>query len=236
MRRAELPTAGLLACAIGGCMQIEPDPDLPDVEVKWFSDNECQADTDRVVVVLQAADSGAEVTRLVVPCADASARLVDLPRTQYLVTAGLEDPTGLLMGYVENTVDLFDGLNEHVDAFFGRNPEAIFVTATWSFTPGASCASLHATSVQLDFLAEGSGASVGMPCEDGRIPPLSVGLFADTYTLSVRASDVEANAVAVAEDGPPIALAPGGIHDLGSFTLTPCGAECPGTGFVRVDR
>jgi hypothetical protein len=224
-RRVDRSVAAALAVAVGGCMRIYPDPELPDVKVEWFADGDCVATTDRVVVSLSAGDPAAEVGLVMAPCADASLRIADVARERYHVAATLEDGAGAMLGYYEEDVDLRDGLNERVSAFFGRGFETL-VRGAWTFDLGASCDSLSATQVAFGFAMPGEPAFTiaSEPCATGMIVQ-SIPLQG-TYVVSARAYAGN-GVVATAPDSAPLAFSPGQLVELGTFVLSPCGAACP---------
>ena len=57
MRRTERFAAfAFLSLALGGCMVIYPDPELPDVVARWYEDD-CHADSSNVVMTLAGVDT-----------------------------------------------------------------------------------------------------------------------------------------------------------------------------------
>lgn len=206
-------------------MRIYPDPELPDIKVEWFIDGDCVADTDRVAVSVMAGDPAVEVASATAPCADASLRLVNVARERYHVAATLEDAAGAMLGYYEEDIDLRDGLNERVSAFFGRGFETL-IRGAWTFDMGASCDSLSATQVTFQFAMPGEPAFAfaGAPCAAGMV--LQPVPLLGTYIVSARAIGNN-GVVAVSPDSPPIAFSPAQLVELGTLVLSPCGASCP---------
>lgn len=90
--RGDRWAAVAIALALGGCMRIYPDPELPDVLVEWSVEFECSEDTERVVVSLSAIDPAAEVGMVTVPCGDAGVRFDDVAPQRYRLAIRLEDP------------------------------------------------------------------------------------------------------------------------------------------------
>jgi hypothetical protein len=217
--------AAAVALALGGCMRIYPDPELPDIVVEWLAEHECEEDTDRVVVSLATIDPPAEVGRVAVPCRDASMRFADVARVRYHVAATLEDQAGVVYGGGQAELDLRDGLSERFFAFFGRVPGSNFRVA-WTFDLGASCASLPATMVVVRASMDGGGPPrfFSAFCE---APVLLDALTPEgTYTLTARAFGMN-GIVAASPDSAPLAVTRGTITDFGTLTLSPCGATCP---------
>jgi hypothetical protein len=225
LSRAERWPAVALAVALGGCMRIYPDPELPDVKVEWFPDGECEAASDRVVVSLTTGDPAAEVATITAPCSDAGVRIVDVARERYQVSARLEDEIGAVLSRYEQDIDLRDGLNERVSLFFNRGFDAI-VEASWQFDPGASCASLGATRVELGFGLPGEAPvfAIGDACELGGLAqPIQLqGDFVVT-ALAIAGDAV----VAASPESAPFSLVPGELVELGVLVLSPCGDMCP---------
>jgi hypothetical protein len=218
-------------------MRIYPDPELPDIQVEWFAESECIGASDRVVISLSTidptdaidpADPTVVAKVVTVPCAEAGVRFDDVARVRYRVSTRLEDPSGTVFGGRNEMIDLRDGFGERVVAFFGRSPEPNFRVA-WSFDMAASCASLDATQMVLHAaLSEGPIFFIYAPCD---APVFVQALpFDGTYTLTAHASTDLAE-VASSAPSAPFTITRGEIIDLGTLTLTPCGAACPSPGF-----
>jgi hypothetical protein len=203
-------------------MRIYPDPELPDVQVEWITDFQCLDDTDRVVVSLSTVDPAAEVGTVAVPCRDAGVRFDDVARVRYHLAAKLEDASGAVLGAQDDELDLRDGLSERVYAYFGRPPENNFRVA-WTFDMGASCEALSATLVLLRASLAGGGPEFyfDAPCEAPVF--LNAIPLEGTYTLTARAITTE-DVVATAPESAPFAITRGTVTDLGTLTLSPCGA------------
>jgi hypothetical protein len=214
-----------VALALGGCMRIYPDPELPDILVEWFAELDCSEDGDRVVVSLSAVDPAAEVGMVAVPCRDGGVRFDDVARARYHLAAHLEDTAGAPLGGYDTDIDLRDGLNERVSTFFGRAGGSNFRVA-WTFDMGASCAALSVTFMVLQAsIPDGEPLfSWNAPCE----APVFVDVIPipGTFTLSARAIAADA-VVATSPESAPFAVASGAIIDFGTLTLSPCGTACP---------
>jgi hypothetical protein len=228
LSRGERWAAAAIALGLGGCMRIYPDPELPDVRVEWDAEFECADATDRVVVSLSTVEPPAEVGMATVPCGDAGVRFDDVARVRYRLAARLEDATGAVFGGHDEDLDLRDGLNERVFAFFGRSFGTSFRVA-WTFDMGASCQALSATQVFLQASMPGGGPAFFFfaPCD----APVYVNAIPleGTYTLTARAI-ADNGVVAAAPESAPFTITPGAAIDLGTLTLSPCGAACPPLG------
>ena len=229
MSRGDRWAAVALALALGGCMRIYPDPELPDIELEWPADFSCSEDDgERVMVSLSTIDPVAEIDTATVPCRDGSVRFEDVARVSYRLESRLEDTTGTVLGSYDEVVDLRDGLSERVFAFFGRMPDSNFRVA-WTFDMGASCESLAVTSMQLLATEVGGGATFGFdaPCD---APAYRNSIQLDgTYTLTAYALAID-RAVAASPESAPFAVTRGVVADVGILTLSPCGAACPQLG------
>jgi hypothetical protein len=225
LSRGDRWAAAAVALALGGCMRIYPDPELPDVVVEWLAEIECLEDSDRVLVSLSAADPAAEVGMATVPCRDATVRFDDVARVRYRLAVRLEDAAGAVLGGNNGEVDLRDGLSERVFAFFGRAPDSNFRVA-WTFDMGASCEALSALSVLLVASMPGGGPMFyfNAPCD----APVFLNAIpvAGTYTLTARAFSEDA-VVAAAPASAPFDVTREALTDLGTITMSPCGAGCP---------
>jgi hypothetical protein len=212
------------ALAAGGCMRIYPDPELPDVVVEWQPQS-CAEDTDRVTMTLSTLEPEAEVATITVPCADEGATLPDVARLQYHLTTRLEDQAGEVRSTSEEEFDLRDGRNERVFAFFDLRPPINFRVG-WIFDPGASCASLAVT--EMSVRVSEPGGPVRFRYDAPCMPPdfLDMIPFPGVFTISVRAIATDA-VVATSPESAPFQIDPLGFTDLGTLSLTPCGAACP---------
>lgn len=221
---AVVALAALAALALGGCMRIYPDPELPDVAVEWEADFECSGAGDRVVVSLSALDPAAEIGTVAVPCRDGSARFDDVERLRYFVAAKLEDPEGMVLGSQDEEIDLRDGLSKRFFAFFGRAPESNFRVG-WTFAMGASCESLSATSVQLLVEIPGMGPFFFFQTSCDAAGFMNAIPREGTYSLTARAVAID-TVVAVSPESAPFTITNGTITDVGTLVLSPCGAAC----------
>lgn len=229
-RRAAAVISALGTLGLGGCMRIYPDPELPDVVVKWEPEFTCEEEDERVVVSLSSVEPAAEVGTATVPCGDGSVRFEDVARIRYRVLARLEDQAGVVLGGDEREIDLRDGISEEIDAFFGRTPGSN-VRVEWDFDMGASCQTLGASRVGA-LAQETGGGSIffffDAPCGIGVL----MGAIQREGTYTVRAWAI------AGENGEPVAASPvsapfavirGAISEPGTLTLSPCTA-CPPIG------
>lgn len=225
MSRTERWAVAAVALALGGCMRIYPDPELPDVVVEWHAEADCLDDGDRVLVSLSTADPVAEVGLAAVPCRDATVRFDDVARVRHRLAVRLEDAEGAVFGGNNGEVDLRDGLSERVFVFFGRAPDSNFRVA-WTFDMGASCEALSALSVLLvaSMPAGGPMFYFHAPCDAPVF--LNAIPLEGTYTLTARAFSVD-GVVAASPASAPFEVTRGAITDLGTITLSPCGDACP---------
>lgn len=230
MSRGERWAAAALGLALGGCMRIYPDPELPDVVLGWPTGLECVDDGDRIVASLSAGDpAGDPATALeaTAPCRDGSLRFDDVARLRYQLAARLEDATGAVLGDYAEELDLRDGLSKNAYAYFGRSLDSSFRVA-WTFAMGASCESLSATTVVLEASLSGRPrAFFEAPCK------LAVYVSAlpldGPYTLRARALAAD-TVVAASPDSAPFTIVLGATTDAGTLTLAPCGTACPPLG------
>ena len=206
-------------------MRIYPDPELPDVKVEWFTGSDCLAASDHIVVSLSSGDPAVEVGAAMAPCADAGLRIANVARERYHVAAKLEDAAGVMLGDYEQDIDLRDGLNERVSAFFGRGFDSL-VRGAWTFDMAASCESLSATEVTLLFATAGEPAfaSVTEACSAGIV--LQSVPLQGTFVVRARAI-AGAVVVAAAPDTAPVTLSRAQLTELGTLVLSPCGSACP---------
>lgn len=221
MRRAELI---LLACAaLGGCMKIYPDPELPDLEVSW-SEIDCREGTGDVVVAVAGVDDPTDVLDARVPCTDAQVELPDVARERFHVTGTLLDAAGAPFAVWESDADLRDGISERVSLFLGGGSN---VRVGWVFDMGASCESLGVFTVGALFRSPDAPGPFTMSslCSSGAVfASLPGGMF----TVELRARTVEG--IVAASQPMDFEVASSGLTNVGPLTLSPCGAACPSPG------
>lgn len=222
-RRAAASCAVVLA--LGGCMRIYPDPDLPDVVIEW-SDTDCVEGSARVRLSLHPADAPSTVSgMLTVPCADRKASFVDVARERYQLKAAIEDDAGELVSTYDDELDLRNGRNVKRSAYFGGSPLLTNLRVGWTFAPGVSCESLAATSVSLRFAdpAADPAFALDVPCD----PPVYLGwMQRGRFTLSAAVLAGE-SVVATSPATEPLDISAEAVTDFGTLTLSPCGEQCP---------
>jgi hypothetical protein len=220
LRRAELVIAAL---GLAGCMKIYPDPELPDVKVDWGEQDCREATTSTVAVTLTGLDSDSTTTTTV-PCTDLTVAFPDVARERFHVEGSLRDASGTEINTSDaGEVDLRNGFNRSASLYF--DGFANFRVA-WVFDGGGSCASLGAVTVSAVFSLPGMPDVDGFqyPCE---FPKLTGMLAPDTYTAHLQAHDVAQTIVAVSPETTPFVITENGFTDIGTLTLTACGAACP---------
>jgi hypothetical protein len=217
-----LRRASLLIVALTGCMKIYPDPELPDIEVGWV-DQDCRDNTRDVRVTVTGLDTDSTTTTTV-PCADQVVYFRDVARERFHVDGALLDLAGnVFITSDGGDVDLRNGFNQDTGLFFQAFSN---FRVTWTFDGGSSCASLAAYGVAIVFSLPGMPDIDGyqVPCE---FPELTGMVAADTYTAHLQAYAGDQTIVAVSPETAPFVIAEDGFTDLGTLTLTPCGAACP---------
>ena len=202
-------------------MKIYPDPELPDIEAEWY-EGDCRAGTADVELVLVGIDDPAFREQLVVPCTDIKATFADVPRERFTLQSALRSTTGAPFAMYEQELDLRNGLDQRAYLYFGG---ASNVRVSWTFDMGATCASLGADFVRLDF------ASPQFPeplvqtwiCEAS---PYFGSLPDGTYTIVARVIAHETT-VAASPPSPEVTVTFDGFTDAGTLVLSPCGSACP---------
>jgi hypothetical protein len=198
-------------------MRIYPDPELPDLTVRW-QDFDC-TDGGNVTITVTGIDTMMEQT---VACSDLMVKFVNVAREQYQVVGRLD--TGAAMpGMAEEPVDLRAGFNKTIDLFF----QSFFnFQVEWTFAVGQSCALLAADTVVIYISSPDVPDQFGFSgfCTDGFI---GNGLTVlGTYTAHLAALSGD-KIVARSPETPPFDITDGGLTDLGLQTLTACGSACP---------
>ncbi len=208
----------VLAVALGGCMKIYPDPELPDVVITW-DEFTCEDAPGQVHISLYDFDGATPLDERTAPCSALSVRFDDVARERYrlegeLVTADRVIPTEGV------EADLRDGVNERVFMYFDTFSN---LRVEWTFAPGSSCATLGALWVAIDVSLpdETFEFSNTVPCD---LPSYMTRLAEDTFRIRVRAISNSLTTVGVAPDEEVVIGA--GLTDL-AVVLAPCGADCP---------
>jgi hypothetical protein len=226
-----LQTATLLFLALGGglvlvsCMRIYEDPDLPDLRVIW-SEDQCP---EGGMVSVQLMPSG-EITGgqsvASAPCSDLRVIVENVDRAKLRVVGVISDPDGTVVTQDAEQVDTTDGNNKEAylsfqDSSFGQYRMA------WSFVPGASCATVGATYVSIEFtLDDKKTFAEFFPCSDGTTA-YDPSVEAGTYTIRVFALLLSGPRLASSPPLVDIAISPRGeLTDLGLVELKPCVGPC----------
>jgi hypothetical protein len=206
-----------LAVLLGGCMKIYPSTELPDLDVEWYTDD---CTSPEVAVTLVGLDDGS-VTEHIFPCEDMRATIEDLDRALYRVDGSVLGPDGTIEMTSSQEADLRNGIDENVYLYFAGSS---YLRITWDFADGASCESLDADTVDLDFFdpdygiytmstACGFGVFVGYPFGNGLTVQLRAVSRRKTVAVSARTDTIDIM--------PPEELL------LGPLTLVPCANDCP---------
>jgi hypothetical protein len=213
----------LIACvaALGGCMKIYPDPELPDVEVEWY-DIDCRDGEGDVALTLIGVDDTTLRNQLTVPCSDLKATFKDVARQRYMLEGSLLDDTGVEFNRSpQMEIDLRNGIDEIAYLYFGGFSN---FRIEWTFDMGATCGSLAVDGIQIEFATEGQALyHAGTYCQGtphfGSAPD-------GIYTVTVRAT-ANGTTVAVSPELPDVLIDFDTFSDLGTVVLTPCGGDCP---------
>jgi hypothetical protein len=220
LRRTELA----LALALAGCMKIYPDPELPDVEVQWFT-FDCGEGPSTITISLIGVDTPAARVDHSEPCAiEAKTTFADLARERYTLAGSLLDannqPVG--RGVDFEVIDLRNGLDTRTSLFFDM---FIDLGLGWTFADETTtCESLAADTVRVQLSPQGKPAfTVDRPCELGGY---TGGVDGGIYTASVRALSAGA-VVATSPESAPVTVDERMLADAGILTLTPCAPSCP---------
>lgn len=202
-------------------MKIYPDPELPDIEVRWF-EGDCRDGTGDVALALIGLDSPTFRADLTVPCADMKATFADVARERFRLEGSLRGMTGEEFSNAVVDLDLRNGFDERAELYFGGFSN---VRVAWTFDMDATCASLAADFVEILFSSPSFADPLGWgePCE--RSPAL-VSMPDGVYTVVARARTEQA-IVAVSPPSAEVAITFDSFTDVGTLVMTPCGAACP---------
>ena len=213
---------------LGGCMEVYPDSDLPNLIVQWPS---CARAGDFPVVdmrvVVYPFEGDVVIAEETVPCDASGVVFEDVPRERYRVECEGLDRAGAIYSISRAAADVRDGLNERVQ--LSSNSGFVTARVAWQFSGGASCASLGATYIEIETeYANDPGfwSSNGSLCEWSPAPMTFYGML----RLRLRAlapADGDSVTVAVSEVTPLLEVSGTERVDLGPFALAPCGASCP---------
>jgi hypothetical protein len=226
--RARALAVATAALALGACMKIYPDPELPDIVVEWSVEEGCSTDvaTMRIEAVRDAAPDEPPVVEDVV-CSSGEGRIEDLARERYTVTVVLLDDEGEILGRAEPLdADLRDGTSSREHVWFFLRDEGL-VTVAWSFANGETCASLGAMSIQIEaFPTEDpllGNSVIGADCSEDFLPYYGT-LLAGSYTFQIRAYEDATFTLRAASDLLENQIVPdkGAVLDLGTLEVHRC--------------
>lgn len=206
------------ALALGGCMRIYPDPELPDVDVVWF-EGDCRDGTGDVVLTLTSLESDA--TRAIqLPCMDYGYTFADVPRERFNMRGELYTANGEVFSRWNEEVDLRHGADKEVYLLFGGGAN---FRVSWEFDMGATCESIGAVIMSIDFLAV--DYSLYARCQD---TPFFGFPGNGTHSVQLRALTEEGEALAISPVSPEFTLMSfDQLVDIGTMILTPCDGVCP---------
>jgi hypothetical protein len=224
MRVAALTAGTICVLSLASCMRIYPDTDLPDIRVEW-SDFRCPAGSTVAIEVVPAGQVPSGQVVASAPCGDLRVVAEDVDRAKLDVVGVVHEADGTMVSRRIERVDTRDGNNKQTYLSF-PDPEYGTVLLTWSFAQGASCTSVGATVVSVEFLSESLGVFAGIfPCSAG-MADRELEVERGTYTLRLLASSQSGAKVAKALV-PGVVIAPrGAVTDLGTVELTPCVGPC----------
>lgn len=144
-------------------MKIYPDPELPDIVVRW-SDFDCMEGTGEVRVAVYSFDGFEPILDTTVACTALEVEVEDVARERYRVdaTLSLRDDEYPSRGI---EVDLRDGVNELVDVYFDTFSN---LRITWTLPSNTTCAAFGTPLVAIDYGVPGEPTfefSNETPCE-----------------------------------------------------------------------
>lgn len=200
--------------ALGGCMVIYPDPELPDVVARWYEED-CRPGLGNVAIALVDFDTESRV-EVTVPCTDLTASFVDVARERYRVEAFLQDTGGDAFSRSDAEADLRDGFDERVDLYFGAFSN---FRVAWAFAMGATCESLGAEAMSIRFSNPDMTPAFQTYAACAQTP--FFGQYPDgTYTLRLEAM-AGTTPVATSPESEEFEIADPELTNLGVVTLSP---------------
>lgn len=207
----------LILVALGGCMRIYPDPELPDITLEMNAD--CEAGTE-IILNLVAVDDGT-VTQQILPCSFSERiTLEDVARKLYRIDGATLDADGTIIATASTEADLRNGFNEEAYLYFDRSN----LRLGWDFDMSATCASLDVDTVAVDFgiVDQGFSFTIELSCDFGVFIGAPYGQM-----VTVQLRGISRRKTIAASPITPVTLDFEEITDLGTLTLTPCGNDCP---------
>jgi hypothetical protein len=219
-RRIDALLGAFAVVSLGGCMKIYPDPELPDIEVRWRVED-CRPGSGDVLLELTGIDTPTFVAEKRVPCTDGQAAFVDLPRERFRVDGALLTTDGAELTTYWDESDLRHGLDDRIDMWFLAFAN---LRINWTFSMDASCASLGVDRFEIEMTSEifPEPAAFEVVCTE---TPYFVGMPGGTYELGASAYAGEA-IVAVAEPVTDVEIVDEGFTIV-DLVLAPCGSACP---------
>lgn len=218
MRRSALVC---LLCVSLGCMRIYPDPELPDLDVFWYADD-CSEATPEILFTFTSLEDGSTFERSAA-CDARELVIADVKRHRYRVDGNLLAADGSVFVTATDEADLRNSIDTEVYLYFEVNSR---VRLDWTFDMGATCASLGADYVSVEFYTDNyyftrggqtceALAYVGSPGPLGVLPlTVEVRAYAGLETVAISPRSAEFTLSSM-------------VTDLGTFVLTPCGSSCP---------
>jgi hypothetical protein len=210
----------LVALGASGCMKIYPDPELPDAKFEWFT-GDCDA-TAEMSISITGVDDPTEHHEVTAVCSDEKTTIKDVSRQRYTVTAQTLDEMGNVKMGVSDVLDLRNGYDRTAYIYFGSFSDFI---AIWRFDMGATCASVGANLVNIEFYVDNQFRTAsGQTCTDGML--FSSG-EPGVYSVIARAMDYETlETFAISQPQSGVVLG-NGLVTIGPLLLTPCAPDCP---------
>jgi hypothetical protein len=210
-----------VSLALGGCMRIYQDPELPDVTVSWYA-GQCDDATPEIRIIFTSLEDNTVFER-VAACEAEQLDVEDVPRHRFRVDGELLLGDGTVLATSMDEVDLRNSVDQDAYLYFDIRTE---VRVRWQFDMGATCQSLGALLVVVDyysddFLLDNETQLCSQMAYAG-----SPGLPPTPITVELRAVTSDFDTVAVSPRSTEFTLVSAPV-DLGTLVLTPCGAACP---------
>ena len=216
LRRASLTAL----IALGGCMKIYPDPELPDAKFEWFT-GDCENGGVEIDIAITGVDDPTEHHELTVPCSDEKATIKDVKRQRFNVMAQTRDAMGEgKMAYTE-VLDLRNGYDTTAYLYFGTFDNFY---AVWRFEVGTTCASVGANLVNIEFyVGDQFYSATGGSCADGM---LIGSCDPGVYSVIARAMDFNTFETFAVSQPVEVTLTKD-FANIGPLLLVPCAPDCP---------
>ena len=202
-------------------MKIYPDPELPDLDVEWYS-FDCRDGTPEVVLSLTGIDDATFQAERVVPCTDLKATFADLPRERFRLDGALRMSGDPLFGTYTEELDLRNGLDKRAYLYFGGFEN---VRVELAFDMGATCQSLMVDTIVVEFTSTSFPEPLAQPTLCGQ-DLLFTSLPDGIYTARARAVAGETT-VAISPESAQAAVNFETFTDFGTLVMSPCDPSCP---------